>query len=83
MGPAADFQQDHLFKDLLGISCHELFHTWNVKSIRPVEMMPYDFTRENYNRSGFVTEGVTTYYGDYLLLRTGSFTNEYWFELLT
>jgi predicted metalloprotease with PDZ domain len=83
MGPAADFQQDTLFKDLLGISCHELFHTWNVKSIRPVEMMPYDFTRENYNRSGFVTEGVTTYYGDYLLWRTDSFSNEDWLDVLT
>ncbi|MFM9985292.1 MAG: M61 family metallopeptidase [Flavobacteriales bacterium] len=83
MGPAADFQQDHLFKDLLGISCHELFHTWNIKAIRPVEMMPYNFTEENYTRSGFVAEGVTTYYGDYLLWRTGSFTNEDWFDVLT
>ena len=82
MGPAADFQQESLFKDLLGISCHELFHTWNIKSIRPVEMMPYNFTGENYNQSGFVAEGVTTYYGDYLLWRTGSFNNEDWFEVL-
>lgn len=82
MGPAADFQQDHLFKDLLGISCHELFHTWNVKNIRPVEMMPYDFTRENYSESGFVYEGVTTYYGDMLLWRSGAISDEEWFDMI-
>jgi predicted metalloprotease with PDZ domain len=83
MGPAADFQQDHLFKDLLGISCHELFHTWNVKNIRPVEMMPYDFTRENYSESGFVYEGVTTYYGDMLLWRSGAISDDEWLEMVS
>ncbi|MFM7728902.1 MAG: M61 family metallopeptidase [Flavobacteriales bacterium] len=82
MGPAADFQQEHLYKDLLGISCHELFHTWNVKNIRPVEMMPYDFTRENYSEQGYVYEGVTTYYGDSLLWRSGAFTQEDWLEVI-
>jgi predicted metalloprotease with PDZ domain len=82
MGPAADFQQDHLFKDLLGISSHELFHTWNVKNIRPIEMMPYDYTRENYSQLGYVTEGVTTYYGDMLLHRTGLFSDQEWCEVL-
>jgi len=82
MGPAADFQQDHLFKDLLGISCHELFHTWNVKNIRPIEMMPYDFTRENYSELGFVYEGVTTYYGDSLLWRSGALNTEEWLDVV-
>ena len=82
MGPAADFQQDHLFKDLLGISCHELFHTWNVKNIRPVEMMPYDFTKENYSESGFVYEGVTTYYGDMLLWRSGAISDDEWLAMV-
>jgi predicted metalloprotease with PDZ domain len=82
MGPAADFQQEHLYKDLLGISCHELFHTWNVKNIRPVEMLPYDFTRENYSETGYVYEGVTTYYGDSLLWRSGAFTDEDWMEVI-
>jgi predicted metalloprotease with PDZ domain len=82
MGPAADFQNDVLFKDLLGISCHELFHTWNVKNIRPVEMLPYDFTRENYSRSGYVYEGVTTYYGDLLLWRSGCIGDAEWFQMI-
>jgi predicted metalloprotease with PDZ domain len=82
MGPAADFQQENLYLDLLGISCHELFHTWNVKSIRPIEMLPYDFTRENYSEQGYVYEGVTTYYGDSLLWRSGSLSADDWLEMI-
>ena len=82
MGPAADFQQENLYLDLLGISCHELFHTWNVKNIRPVEMLPYDFTQENYSEQGYVYEGVTTYYGDSLLWRSGSLTDDDWLEVI-
>lgn len=83
MGPASEYSYESAFHDLLGISCHELFHTWNIKSIRPKEMMPYDFTQENYTRLGYVAEGVTTYYGDMLLWHTGAFADEEWFEVLS
>jgi len=63
-----------LYKELLGISSHELYHTWNVKAIRPIEMYPYDFTRENYSELGYICEGVTTYMGDLFLLKSGVFT---------
>ena len=42
----------------------------NIKAIRPVEMLPYNYTKENYSRLGYVTE-VTTYMGDLMLLRSG------------
>jgi len=71
-----------LYEDLLGVSCHELFHAWNVKTIRPVEMFPYDYTKENYSKLGYVCEGVTTYYGDYLLLRSSVFNEEQYWETL-
>ncbi len=61
------------YDDLLGISSHELYHTWNIKSIRPAEMLPYNYTQENYSRLGFVTEGVTTYMGDLMLYRSRVF----------
>ncbi len=78
LGPSYKLM-DELYDDLLGVSCHELFHAWNIKTIRPAEMLPYDFTKENYSRLGFVAEGVTTYYGDYLLFRSGVWTDEqYW-----
>jgi predicted metalloprotease with PDZ domain len=62
-----------LYSELLGVSSHELYHVWNVKSIRPVEMFPYDFEKENYSKLGYVYEGVTTYLGDLYLLKSGVF----------
>ena len=40
LGPAELIMSEGLYKELLGVSCHELFHTWNIKSIRPAEMQP-------------------------------------------
>ena len=73
LGPSYDVFGDE-YKELLGVSSHELYHTWNVKAIRPVEMQPYDFTKENYSQLGFICEGVTTYMGDLFLLKSGVFT---------
>jgi predicted metalloprotease with PDZ domain len=42
-------------------------------------MYPYDYARENYFPTGFVAEGVTTYYGDLFLARSGVFTKEEYF----
>lgn len=78
LGPPYKLMKEH-YNDFLGVSCHELFHAWNIKTIRPAEMFPYNFTRENYSRLGYVCEGITTYYGDYLLFRSGIFSeNTYW-----
>jgi predicted metalloprotease with PDZ domain len=82
IGPGYALNTGGTYEDLLGVSCHELFHTWNVKSIRPVEMLPYDFSRENYAQTGYVYEGFTTYYGDKLLLCSGVFTTEQYFATL-
>lgn len=62
-----------LYIDLLGLASHELFHTWNICKIRPIELMPYDYTKENYFPTCFVAEGVTTYYGDLMLSRSKVF----------
>lgn len=72
LGPSYDIFGS-LYSELLGVSSHELYHVWNVKSIRPIEMHPYDFEKENYSRLGYVYEGVTTYLGDLYLLKSGVF----------
>lgn len=74
LGPGCNLMKEYLYEDLLGVSCHELFHAWNIKTIRPAEMQPYDYTKENYSKLGYVCEGVTTYYGDQILSRCGVFT---------
>lgn len=82
IGPSTQMAERALYKEFLGISSHELFHTWNVIRLRPIEMTPYDFKHENYHSTGFITEGVTTYYGDLFLKRSGVFTlEEYLTEL--
>jgi predicted metalloprotease with PDZ domain len=75
LGPKYDVF-GRLYSELLGVSSHELYHVWNVKSIRPQEMMPYDFENENYSSLGYVYEGVTTYMGDLYLLKSGVFSLE-------
>jgi predicted metalloprotease with PDZ domain len=82
IGPGYAINKGKVYEDVLGVSSHELFHTWNIKKIRPVEMMPYDFAKENYARTGYVYEGFTTYYGDVMLLSSGVFTKEQYFETL-
>ena len=76
LGPGSDLMSDKLYKSLLGVSSHELYHTWNVKQIRPKEMMPYDYSKENYSRMGYLYEGVTTYMGDLYLMRSKVFSEK-------
>ena len=77
LGPGNEIM-DKRYEDLLGVCSHELYHTWNIKAIRPIEMYPYDYTKENYFRTGFVAEGVTTYMGDLMLYNSGVFNwNEF------
>ena len=80
LGPGYNLMKGDLYEDLLGVSCHELFHAWNIKTIRPIEMQPYDYTKENYSKLGYVCEGVTTYYGDYLLYRSGVFNESQYLQ---
>ena len=82
IGPGYAINSGDTYEDILGVSCHELFHTWNVKTIRPAEMLPYDFSKENYARTGYVYEGFTTYYGDKLLLGSGVFNLQQYFKTL-
>jgi len=82
IGPGYALNKGVTYSDVLGVSCHELFHTWNIKLIRPFEMLPYNFSKENYARTGYVYEGFTTYYGDLLLLTSGVFSVNEYFETL-
>lgn len=79
LGPSFAVFEEY-YKELLGVSSHELYHTWNVKAIRPLDMLPYDFKKENYTKLGYIAEGVTTYMGDLMLLKGGVFSLEQYFD---
>jgi len=75
-GPAEKLTERKEYLDFMGVSSHELYHTWNVKSLRPAEWTPYDFENPGFSRMGYVAEGVTTYMGDYMLWHSGVFTDQ-------
>lgn len=72
------FKSLRSYKGFLGLESHEYFHCWNVKRIRPLALGPFDYQHENYTRALWVSEGITSYYGDLILRRAGlSSSDEY------
>ncbi len=59
------------YRRWLGLVSHEFFHTWNVKRLRPAELARFDYERENYTRSLWIVEGITSYYDDLIVRRAG------------
>lgn len=82
LGPANQVM-NKLYDELLGVSSHELFHSWNIKTIRPAQMQKYDYYSENYSELGFVYEGFTTYYGDKLLWQSNVFSDSQFFRCIS
>jgi predicted metalloprotease with PDZ domain len=76
LGPDKEVFEEELYEEFLGVSSHELYHTWNIKDLRPKEMSPYDYTGENYSRLGYIYEGLTTYMGDLCLWESGVYSDE-------
>lgn len=53
------------------ITAHEMVHAWNVKRLRPAEMVPYRYDIAQPTTWLWVSEGITDYYADLVLLRAG------------
>jgi predicted metalloprotease with PDZ domain len=70
------------YRGFLGLASHEYFHSWNVKRIKPAAFVPYDLAREGYTRQLWAFEGITSYYDDLALLRSGVIDAESYLELL-
>jgi predicted metalloprotease with PDZ domain len=64
-GPSRDYQR------FLALASHEYFHAWHVKRTKPAAFMPYRLDRRNHTRLLWVFEGITSYYQDLMLLRSG------------
>jgi len=58
-------------ENLTAVAAHEFFHLWNVKRIRPQTLEPVDYTKENYTRALWFSEGVTSTAGGIIELRAG------------
>ena len=66
-----DFVAQSSYRQFLATVSHEYFHLWNVKRIRPAPLGPFDYTKEAYTHLLWMSEGITSYYGDLLLERAG------------
>jgi predicted metalloprotease with PDZ domain len=71
------------YLEWLGLVSHELFHAWNGKRLRPVELGPFDYENEVYTRNLWMAEGFTSYYGDLLVHRAGFSTRKQYLKNLS
>jgi predicted metalloprotease with PDZ domain len=60
---------------------HEIFHAWNVKRLRPADMVPYKYDREQPTKLLWISEGITDYYADLAEVRGKAVTPSEFYEL--
>src|SRR5258708_32711225 len=60
---------------------HEIFHSWNVKRLRPLEMWPYVYSRPQPTPWLWVSEGITDYYADLAEVRGRVITDAGFYKL--
>jgi predicted metalloprotease with PDZ domain len=56
---------------IASVTAHEMFHAFNVKRLRPSEMVPYRYDVAEPTVWLWVSEGITDYYADLTMLRAG------------
>lgn len=59
------------YQTFLSLCSHEYFHSWNIKTLKPKEFLPYQLEREQYTRQLWFYEGITSYFDDYVLHAAG------------
>ncbi len=70
------------YRQFLGLCSHEYFHLWNVKRIRPEVFKSADLSCEAHSRLLWAFEGITSYYDDLALVRSGLIEADSYLELL-
>ena len=77
-----DTQRTDDYRKFLGLCSHEYFHSWNIKRIKPEVFVPYDLSRESYTEQLWAFEGITSYYDDLMLVRSGLLNQEQYLQIL-
>lgn len=67
----------------LSFTAHEYFHLYNVKTIRPIELGPFDYDREALTPLLWFSEGITCYYEAKLLYNAGIATQDEMYDLIS
>jgi predicted metalloprotease with PDZ domain len=56
---------------IMSIYAHEIFHSWNVKRLRPADLYPYRYDQPQPTTLLWISEGITDYYADLAEVRGG------------
>jgi predicted metalloprotease with PDZ domain len=64
------------YLEWLSLASHEYFHAWNGKRLRPIELGPFDYENEVYTKALWFVEGISDYYADLMLARSGVTTRD-------
>ena len=80
--PRRAFEDEGQYKVLLSLAAHEIFHTWNVKRLRPAALRQVDLSKENYTDLLWFCEGTTSYYDELVPVRAGFVTPEAYLDSL-
>lgn len=75
-------QPSEEYRDFLGLCSHEYFHLWNVKRIRPEILKQADLSKEAHTRLLWAFEGITSYYDELALVRSGCIEANSYLQLL-
>ena len=70
------------YRKFLGLCSHEYFHLWNVKRIRPAAFAASNLSEEAYTKMLWIFEGITSYYDDLALVRSGLITRASYLQLV-
>lgn len=60
---------------------HEIFHAWNVKRLRPMDLWPYRYDAPQPTTWLWVSEGITDYYADLSEVRGGIVSDSAFYAL--
>lgn len=70
------------YKTFLSLCSHEYFHAWNICRIKPKAFIPYNLNKESYTTQLWAYEGITSYYDDFSLFRTGIISFENYLQII-
>ncbi len=70
------------YRQFLALCSHEYFHLWHVKRIRPQQLKQADLSQETHTSLLWAFEGITSYYDELALVRSGTIEVDSYLELL-
>lgn len=68
---------------ILGLFTHEYIHSWIVKRLKPASFVNPKLDNEVYTRDLWIYEGITSYYDDLSLVRSGVVSAEEYLKFLS